>query len=125
MNIPALKILLDDDKTYLGTTKEIFIKGLSTLFEDFKNLGDTALIVKDGFCNSSECCNCGMNGYRFVGSISRKYIDFIFEIEAEDLNEISHCYVFKTNMESDDLGEHVYIKIYYDDKVAFEKQKNI
>jgi hypothetical protein len=121
MNISALKILLDDNKTYINTTKDIFLDCLSNLFEDFKNYGDTELVVNNGLCGNKSCSNCGVKGYRFIGEKSKKYFDFIFEMDGEDVKEISDCFVFKTNIESEDLGEQVYIEIDHDDRVDFEK----
>lgn len=121
MNIAALKILLDDDKTYVDTTKEIFLNKLELLFEDFKLSGDTALKIENGTCGSSQCSNCGEKVYRFVGNQSKNYFDFIFEMNGKTIVEISYCFLFKTNIKSDNLGEPVYIEIDRDDRIDFNK----
>lgn len=121
MNIPELKILLDDDKTYIDTTKEVFMNGLEILFEDFKRSGDTELLVCKGSCGSKTCDNRGVNGYRFVGNVSKDYFDFIFEMVDEEVNEICFCFVFETDIASTDLADPVYIEINHDDRIDFDK----
>lgn len=121
MNISALKILLDDDKTYIDTTKEIFLNGLSNLFEDFKKDDETELVVVNGFCGNKACSNCGVNGYRFVGVKSKKYFDFIFEMDGEHVREIGDCFLLKTKKEPVEYGDPVYIEIKNDERSDFKK----
>lgn len=121
MNISALKILLDDDKTYINTTKEVFLNGLEILFEDFKRSGNTQLLVNNGSCSSKHCTNCGVKGYRFVGNNFKDYFDFVFEMEGEEVKEISDCFLFETDIASTDLAEPFFIEINYDDRNDFEK----
>jgi hypothetical protein len=104
MDIAKLRLQLKDEYTYDETTKEIFLKEIESVFEAQRNLGDTELIVYEGACIGKKCDNCGKRGYRFVGNHSRSYIDLLFEIEEDEIKDITACAKFKTVVRIADLG---------------------
>ncbi|MBN2894048.1 MAG: hypothetical protein JXL97_19415, partial [Bacteroidales bacterium] len=81
MKIHQLRYLLKDEYTYQETTKEIFLNEVESIFEAYRNSGDTELLLYPGVCNSKTCGNCGKMGYRFVGNFSKNHMDLIFEVE--------------------------------------------
>jgi hypothetical protein len=104
MDIAKLRLQLKDDYTYDETTKEIFLNKIESVFEAQKNLGDTELIIYKGACAGKKCDNCGKKGYRFIGNHSRSYIDLLFEIEGNEIKDITACAKFKTVVRIADLG---------------------
>ena len=104
MDITKLRLYLKGEYTYDETTKEIFLNEIESVFEVQRNLGDTKLLVYEGSCIGKKCDNCGKKGYRFVGNHSKSYIDLLFEIEGDEINDITDCAQFKTVVRIADLG---------------------
>ena len=104
MDIAKIHPLLKDEYTYDETTKEIFLNEIESVFKAQRNLGDTELIVYEGSCIGKKCDNCGKKGSRFIGNHSRSYIDLLFEIEGNEIKDITACAQFKTVVRIRDLG---------------------
>lgn len=123
MDIEKLRMYLKDEYTYQDTTKEIFLEKVQEVFESYKIAGDTELVFYPGKCGveNNLCDNCGKSGYRFVGNNSGDYIDFIFEIEGNDIKDIYDCSRFKTDVDVKNLNEQRDIYIKLEDKVTFVK----
>ena len=121
MDIEMLRLHLKDEYSYQNTTKEIFLDKLQGVFEDYKNSGETILLMRKGECisESSVCKNCGKSGYRFIGNNKGVYIDFIFEIEGDDIKDIYDCSTFETHKKTEHSGFQAYIYINQDDKITF------
>ena len=88
MNLNMLEVLLDDNRTYQGASKEVFLKKISDAFHEFKSDGDTFLEAFNGVCTSNLCPNKGCKGYSFIGNMTNNHIDLIFEEEDEEIIEI-------------------------------------
>lgn len=97
MDSKMLDLLLDDNKTYQGATKQVFLEALNVAFSKLREHGDTLLIAHKGFCDSFECSNKNSKGYSFVGNNSMKHIDLIFEDSNNEVKDICHCGSFELN----------------------------
>src|SRR5690606_8490971 len=97
MNVLMLEDLLDKERTYQDTTKNIFIQKLSDTFDKFKKANDTSLMVREGKCSSKICPNRGCTGYTFIGDVSRLHMDLIFEEGENTYNDIYHCNDFSSS----------------------------
>jgi hypothetical protein len=121
LDINKLHVLLKDEYSYQDTTKEIFLGGVNEIFKAHFNSGDTSLLIFDGKCKGGGCENCNKKGYRFIGNISKDYIDLIFIEEVDDIKDIFHCSSFETKEGTGELNNTTSIYIKDDDKITFEK----
>lgn len=121
LDIANLRHFLKEEYSYQETTKEIFLTEVESIFEAYKNSGNTELIIYKGACAGKRCDNCGKMGYRFVGNKSKNYFDLLFETEGDDIKDIYHCEQFKTFDQIEDLGARAKIEINLDDQVTFIK----
>jgi hypothetical protein len=80
LDIDMINTLLDEGRTYQDMKKEIFIRKLGYVFDEFLNSGDTELTYKPGKCEAP-MCNYQCRGYSFTGNTSGKHIDLIIEKE--------------------------------------------
>ncbi|WP_152287544.1 hypothetical protein [Flavicella marina] len=117
MNTDMLSLILDDDISYMETTKKVFLDKLNTIFSDFKLKGvlEFSQVCK-GKC-IGDCENNGQCGYRF----SHKeigYLDLIFKERNKENFEICRCSVFKSDDDSE-IGNSIHITIYDDEKTSF------
>jgi hypothetical protein len=116
MDIGRLRYFLKYEYTYEDTTQKIFLDEMERIFDSFRNTGDTELLLYNGACVGKTCENCGMNGYRFVGNISKNYLDLIFEIEGNDIKDIFECVQFETDVDIERLGIKADIDVDLDEK---------
>jgi len=121
LDMEKLRLHLKDEYSYNETTKTIFLDALEKVFNQFKNAGNTELMLYKGKCSGSNCPNCGTKGYRFVGKRLMNYMDLLFDIEGHDIKDITECGIFKTNVGIEDLGIRSEIEIRLDDKITFNK----
>ncbi|TRX01345.1 tetratricopeptide repeat protein [Flavobacterium gawalongense] len=121
MNNSLLEVLLDDYKTYQDAPKEIFIKKMGGIFEEFKQKEDTELIPFKGKCNSKNCENKGCTGFSFVGNVSKSYLCLVFEETENNFKDIYHCYQFKTEKKIKGLKEKCSFDINRDEEAAFNQ----
>lgn len=119
LDISKLEVLLDEDKTYQDTTKEMFISKLSEAFIKFKESKDDSLYFREGKCGSKLCKNRGCKGYTFIGNNSRLHMDLIFEESNNEIVDIYHCNDFSSS-EVRIKSMQVYINVKEDEKVAKE-----
>lgn len=120
MDSEMLDILLDDDKTYQGATKKVFLEELNVAFSKLKQRGDTLLIAHKGFCDSFECSYSGSKGYSFVGNKSKNHIDLIFEESNNEVKDICHCGIFKLNDKRIKIGGLIDIDVRYDEESGID-----
>lgn len=90
MDAEMINLILDDSYIYNGAPKDIFTEKLRLLFERFKAAGDTELIFYKGECGY-ENCQCNGSGYSFVGNISGKFTDFVFNEYGGSCTDIVCC----------------------------------
>jgi hypothetical protein len=121
MDIANLRLHLKDEYTYEDTTKEIFLNEIERIFEEHQNLGDTELLIYKGACAGKICENWGCKGFRFLGNHSKNFMDLLFDIEGDDIKDISNCPVFDTDVEINDLGRQACFYINPDDLTSFIK----
>ncbi|MCZ2129503.1 MAG: hypothetical protein LC109_04475 [Bacteroidia bacterium] len=129
MDVSMLEVVLDDSKTYKGTTKQIFIEKIEAVFAEFKRNDDDKLLPYKGFCRSDSCKHKGKSGYSFVGNNSRNCIDLIFEETEDDIDDIYNCSDFVTieNIVRFRIGassfnsfiRNSFLNIFEDEKVGF------
>jgi hypothetical protein len=121
LDIVSLRIHLKEEYSYQDTTKLIFLSKLDKVFNKFKGLGDTELLIYPGACAGKACDNCGVKGYRFVGNYSKDYIDLLFVIISDDIRDIFNCEFFNSDAELDYLQRKESIYIDQDDRLSFNK----
>lgn len=119
MDIFLLDVLLDDNRTYQGAKKEIFLEKIKEAFLNFKESDDTELVPYKGFCNSEECKNKVCTGYSFVGNQTKNHMDLIFEELDNEIVNICHCDDFQTEDTSVEKGNLEVISIKPDERVDF------
>jgi hypothetical protein len=112
---------LKDEYSYQDTSKEIFLSKIKKNFDKHIESGDTELILIKGKCQSKICDNCGKSGYRFIGNNSRNYIDFIFETNGDDINDIYDCSDFTTETDSGVLNRNYHVFVEKDEEITFNK----
>ncbi|POS00716.1 hypothetical protein Q361_1273 [Flavobacterium croceum DSM 17960] len=123
MSLSMLEVLLDDDKTYQGVTKTIFLEKIESVFTFIKSKGNTKLNSFKGNC-STNCFTCNQNkkrnsGYLFVGNNSDFYIPLIFEEKNNEIIDIYICNSFNAKK----VIEHYYyvnFNVFDDEKFNFK-----
>ncbi len=96
MDIEMLGMVIDDSSIYYGVKKDVFLRKVNGVFEEFKKFGDSELEIHKGECGLKSC-NFGSKGYCFMGNHSRKYINLIFFGSETDVTDIYHCSEFITD----------------------------
>jgi hypothetical protein len=119
MNISLLEVLLDDNNTYQNATKETFLEKLNVVFEQFKQSGDTTLLLFAGKCNGKSCDSYKHKGYSFVGNHSHSFIDFIFDETEIDFKDIYHCCDMKAKEVDIKKKSKFYIEVRLDEKAKY------
>jgi tRNA(Ser,Leu) C12 N-acetylase TAN1 len=119
MNVSLLEVLLDDNQTYQGATKETFIEKIDEVFEQFKKSKDTMLSPFSGICKSKSCENKGCTGLAFIGNVSNISMALILDETETDLNDIYNCSSFKIKDKTIKPVENFRIDIKYDEKDSF------
>lgn len=114
MDIEMLDIILEKDY-YSDVPKSLFIEKLEGVFKEFKEHGNTELILHDGKCNSNEC-NLGKSGYSCVGNVTADHLDLVIE---DNLEDIYHCRSFCVN-DAVVKGEQIFLNFYEEDKIMFK-----
>ena len=114
-----LELLLDDSKTYQNAPKNIFLNKLEKAFNQFMKSKDTSLSVMRGKCCSKGCPNTGAKGFSFVGNVSGKHLDLIFEDTETDYADIYQCHGFETQSEIENLAGNFILDIKDDEKSDF------
>jgi len=89
-----LKLILEDHFTYQDYDKVTFLKKLSYVFDEFRDIGNTYLNVFEGKCNSNACGNLNCIGFSFVGNKTNHFMDLIFQTKENKVSDIYECYDF-------------------------------
>lgn len=108
MDVALLGILLNEELSYQNQPKAVFLEHLETLFDTFKNEGDTKLLLNPGHCKG---CNKGCAGYQFIGNHSKLFTTFIFEETEHDYKDIYYCARFTPIKIIDNLNAKVYFDL--------------
>lgn len=119
--------------TYQDVSCPAFLDALERVFKRFKEEGDHFLEVQSGHCCSLTCNPDQIRtAYRFVGNVSRDYLDLRFIVElTEDLNDhrildIYQCHSLKCQEPSDWYGIQYLLTFYFDeefpDQVSVEEK---
>lgn len=100
MDIEMIDEILPSDIIYSGISKKNFIYALDTLFNEFKNSGDTHFIEFRGIGTIGKRI---YPGYTFIGNNSKNYINIIIKFSKNsagelDLVDIFDCHTFKNNL---------------------------
>lgn len=114
-----LEILLDDSKTYQDAHKNIFLEKLEIAFTEFRNSHDSFLKSSKGKCCNKECPNMGCKGFSFVGNVSGRHIDLIFEDTDTDYADIYQCHGFDSVSKNENKSVPVMLDIKDDEKADF------
>jgi hypothetical protein len=121
MNVDLLEVVLDNDKTYMKVSKELFIKTLTGKFEDLKKQGVTKFEqVSKGICNK---CYKGCNGYTFLTK-NNDYLELLFKEENNEIVDLFRCNEFK-NEESIIKGNCIYFRFKKDDAKDYNPSPHI
>jgi hypothetical protein len=91
LDVDMVDQLLDSDRTYSDFDKQIFIRKLGLVFDQFIEAGDEYLILFPGKCGSDICDNAGCPGYAFIGNKSGKFLDLIVIEENGRITDIYDC----------------------------------
>lgn len=116
MNIDNLRLFLSERYSYANTTQEIFLNEIERIFENYRNSGDTELLIYEGTSSGRNLIDQGKKGYRFVGNNSRNYLDLIFDIDKDDIKDISSGELIMPDAEISDLGTKADFYIKMDDQ---------
>jgi hypothetical protein len=108
LDIDMVNSILEDNRTYQDFPKKKFIDQLNDAMDEFLKSGDTFLNKHSGFCNS-EVCNFNCTGFSFIGNKSSNYIDLIFEIKDDIVNDIYECTKFKCD--ENNLKKNIKVEI--------------
>lgn len=90
MDSQWLEFLLDENTTYTGFPKWVFIKKLEGAFDEFKEKGDSLFKYYPAECkkNKEGIRKFSRQGFRFIGNLSKDYIDVEFETAGDYVNDI-------------------------------------
>lgn len=93
MDVHWLEYLLDENLTYSDFPKWVFIKKLKSIFDYFKEIGDTHLNYYPGESRMTQhiVSYAPLYGYRFVGNELKNYLDLVFETERDYVWNIVDC----------------------------------
>jgi hypothetical protein len=120
MDIEALQNILENNITYQGTSKAIFLQKLKQIFIEFKEI-DTRLLAYQSKCCSNECVNLNNKGVCFVGDNSGRHLNLIIEANKNDfITNIYNCHAFCTKENVDKTSGALNITIFYDERVEVE-----
>lgn len=113
LDFEALENLLDDKRSYMEVSKELF---LSTLKQEIDSCSDIHSYEKvvEGICDH---CNKGCKAYQFKGE-NLPSLNLFFEEKNEKVTDIYLCNALKVN-NSDENDSAVYFKFYEEEKVNF------
>jgi len=111
MDIEMLYEILDDKITYQDFSRNEFLLKLERAFEDFKTNGDTFLNAIEGRCGQ---CSKDKTGFLFVGNISRRYMNLLFDLNNNEIKDLYECSNFRTNFDSDNFTRRVWIDNEFD-----------
>ena len=117
MNTDMLSLILDDDRSYMDTSKEIFLEKLDKVFSDckFREVEEFSEVCK-GRC-AGDCSNKDTKGYRFLNE-KVGGLDLLFEEENDDIIDICYCSRFEVE-DTAKTNYSLYMKVYDDEKVDF------
>lgn len=113
LDFEALNSLLDDDRSYMNVSKEMFLNALKNEIDKEEGLVayDTVVV---GICNS---CNKGCAAYKFKAD-NQLSLNLFFEEEDGDITDIYLCHDLKVGeAESDEFD--IYFYFHEEDKVDF------
>ena len=111
MDIEMLYEILDDKITYQDFSKNEFLLKLERAFEDFKTNGDTFLQGIEGRCGK---CSKDKTGFLFVGNISRRHMNLLFDLENNEIKDLYECSSFKTIFDYTNFTQRVWIDDEFD-----------
>ncbi len=96
MNIDAINLILDDNRSYFDAPKDLFIETLNKQFEYQKFQGVSQFEkVEKGICQK---CFVGCFGYSFLTK-NNDYLDIIIEEEEGRIIDLTQCTKFKNDVE--------------------------
>ena len=110
MEIDKASEFFDENREFEYFSKLIFFANLKNMVELFSQNGDTFLNINSGQCGDCECHNESGNGYRFIGNQTGNYMDFIFEMEGENVVAFYDCPSFNVSGDSPQNGKRFSFK---------------
>ncbi len=113
LDFNELKKLLDDNKSYMDVSKDLFLSTLKHNIKQYKDLKSYKKVV-EGTC---EYCNKGCKAYRFKTDNLPSLPLFIEEKEGI-VTDIYLCNLLKED-DSDENHWDIYFNFYEDEKVGF------
>lgn len=126
MDIEGLRTYLKKDYSYQDTSQESFLDKIDVLFSELNRKGDNGLEVIEGNCVELSCRpNSIRTGYRFIGNVSRDYLDLRFILDGNiqssesDILDIFTCNCFCTKETGKQLGNRNIIEVFLDEEVGF------
>lgn len=114
LDFEALQNLLDDNRSYMDVSKDLF---LSTLKQNVDEYGDLKYYenVTEGICQN---CNKGCKAYRFKAE-NFPSLTLFFEEQDEKVTDIYLCGAFKGDKPSDD-DYYISFSFYEEEKAGFK-----
>ncbi|WP_033960414.1 hypothetical protein [Psychroserpens jangbogonensis] len=120
MNTDMLSLILDDNKSYMDVSKEVFVNKLGEVFNNLKGFGYSKFSkVVNGHCGGD--CNNGCEGYTFLTE-DKRALDLIFEEEVNEIRDLYACSIFNNDEMIEDKSK-ISIHFYEDEKLNYQPTK--
>ena len=131
MDLERLQDLLVDEFTYADYPKEVFLKQLGVVFQEFKERdADLQLQIFRGACCSRACRHrLGSDAFRFFG-LDGDHLDLRFILKNEKngdviIQDIYSCSRLISNEQGPKLGKELLLWFYEDDNPSLELSSNL
>jgi len=114
LDFEALEVLLDDNRSYMDVSKDLFLSTLKQKINEYENLKSYESVV-EGICNH---CNKGCKAYRFKAE-NLPSLPLYFEEKEEKVIDIYLCNALKEDS-PDENDWDIYFSFYEEEKVDFK-----
>jgi hypothetical protein len=114
LDFEALDNLLDDDRSYMDVTKDLFLSTLKQELENHSDLNSYEKVV-EGFC---KFCNKGCKAYKFKAENSPS-LNLFFEEKNGKVTDIYLCNALEVET-PDENESDIFFSFYEEEKVDFK-----
>ena len=114
LDFEALEVLLDDNRSYMDVSKDLFLSTLKQKIDEYENLKSYESVV-EGICNH---CNKGCKAYKFKAK-NLPSLPLYFEEKDGKVIDIYLCNALKED-KPDEHDWDIYFSFYEEEKVDFK-----